>query len=219
MAGNIKKDELSFIRVWEWDSLSSELDHSLWRVTQLLPNSWWMPLCTRHMAYTQFSLTDNNAGQSIHCYFIRFTLTTVTQFKLAFFTRVFHLDDINPRVLADVSWVPWSQAHNYIISLKPAWNSTSGSPLFYSLFFEQWSSFINHCVIKKNKKEAKNKKEKYFSGFKELTVKHTAQQQEQQAVYPLRANLYLICRPIVGTVLLFCLNWWCHCDISSNQED
>lgn len=218
MAGNIKKDELSFIRVWEWDSLSSELDHSLWRVTQLLPNSWWMPLCTRHMAYTQFSLTDNNAGQSIHCYFIRFTLTTVTQFKLAFFTRVFHLDDINPRVLADVSWVPWSQAHNYIISLKPAWNSTSGSPLFYSLFFEQWSSFINHCVIK-NKKKAKNKKEKYFSGFKELTVKHTAQQQEQQAVYPLRANLYLICRPIVGTVLLFCLNWWCHCDISSNQED
>lgn len=218
MAGNIKKDELSFIRVWEWDSLSSELDHSLWRVTQLLPNSWWMPLCTRHMAYTQFSLTDNNAGQSIHCYFIRFTLTTVTQFKLAFFTRVFHLDDINPRVLADVSWVPWSQAHNYIISLKPAWNSTSGSPLFYSLFFEQWSSFINHCVIKK-KKKAKNKKEKYFSGFKELTVKHTAQQQEQQAVYPLRANLYLICRPIVGTVLLFCLNWWCHCDISSNQED
>lgn len=218
MAGNIKKDELSFIRVWEWDSLSSELDHSLLRVTQLLPNSWWMPLCTRHMAYTQFSLTDNNAGQSIHCYFIRFTLTTVTQFKLAFFTRVFHLDDINPRVLADVSWVPWSQAHNYIISLKPAWNSTSGSPLFYSLFFEQWSSFINHCVIKK-KKKAKNKKEKYFSGFKELTVKHTAQQQEQQAVYPLRANLYLICRPIVGTVLLFCLNWWCHCDISSNQED
>lgn len=217
MAGNIKKDELSFIRVWEWDSLSSELDHSLLRVTQLLPNSWWMPLCTRHMAYTQFSLTDNNAGQSIHCYFIRFTLTTVTQFKLAFFTRVFHLDDINPRVLADVSWVPWSQAHNYIISLKPAWNSTSGSPLFYSLFYEQWSSFINHCVIKK--KEAKNKKEKYFSGFKELTVKHTAQQQEQQAVYPLRANLYLICRPIVGTVLLFCLNWWCHCDISSNQED
>lgn len=152
MAGNIKKDELSFIRVWEWDSLSSELDHSLLRVTQLLPNSWWMPLCTRHMAYTQFSLTDNNAGQSIHCYFIRFTLTTVTQFKLAFFTRVFHLDDINPRVLADVSWVPWSQAHNYIISLKPAWNSTSGSPLFYSLFFEQWSSFINHCVIKKKKK-------------------------------------------------------------------
>lgn len=218
MAGNIKKDELSFIRVWEWDSLSSELDHSLLRVTQLLPNSWWMPLCTRHMAYTQFSLTDNNAGQSIHCYFIRFTLTTVTQFKLAFFTRVFHLDDINPRVLADVSWVPWSQAHNYIISLKPAWNSTSGSPLFYSLFFEQWSSFINHCVIKK-KKKAKNKKEKYFSGFKELTVKHTAQQQEQQAVYPLRANLYLICRPVVGTVLLFCLNWWCHCDISSNQED
>lgn len=218
MAGNIKKDELSFIRVWEWDSLSSELDHSLLRVTQLLPNSWWMPLCTRHMAYTQFSLTDNNAGQSIHCYFIRFTLTTVTQFKLAFFTRVFHLDDINPRVLADVSWVPWSQAHNYIISLKPAWNSTSGSPLFYSLFYEQWSSFINHCVIKK-KKKAKNKKEKYFSGFKELTVKHTAQQQEQQAVYPLRANLYLICRPIVGTVLLFCLNWWCHCDISSNQED
>lgn len=218
MAGNIKKDELSFIRVWEWDSLSSELDHSLLRVTQLLPNSWWMPLCTRHMAYTQFSLTDNNAGQSIHCYFIRFTLTTVTQFKFAFFTRVFHLDDINPRVLADVSWVPWSQAHNYIISLKPAWNSTSGSPLFYSLFFEQWSSFINHCVIKK-KKKAKNKKEKYFSGFKELTVKHTAQQQEQQAVYPLRANLYLICRPIVGTVLLFCLNWWCHCDISSNQED
>lgn len=217
MAGNIKKDELSFIRVWEWDSLSSELDHSLLRVTQLLPNSWWMPLCTRHMAYTQFSLTDNNAGQSIHCYFIRFTLTTVTQFKLAFFTRVFHLDDINPRVLADVSWVPWSQAHNYIISLKPAWNSTSGSPLFYSLFYEQWSSFINHCVIKK--KKAKNKKEKYFSGFKELTVKHTAQQQEQQAVYPLRANLYLICRPIVGTVLLFCLNWWCHCDISSNQED
>lgn len=218
MAGNIKKDELSFIRVWEWDSLSSELDHSLLRVTQLLPNSWWMPLCTRHMAYTQFSLTDNNAGQSIHCYFIRFTLTTVTQFKLAFFTRVFHLDDINPRVLADVSWVPWSQAHNYIIRLKPAWNSTSGSPLFYSLFYEQWSSFINHCVIKK-KKKAKNKKEKYFSGFKELTVKHTAQQQEQQAVYPLRANLYLICRPIVGTVLLFCLNWWCHCDISSNQED
>lgn len=218
MAGNIKKDELSFIRVWEWDSLSSELDHSLLRVTQLLPNSWWMPLCTRHMAYTQFSLTDNNAGQSIHCYFIRFTLTTVTQFKLAFFTRVFHLDDINPRVLADVSRVPWSQAHNYIISLKPAWNSTSGSPLFYSLFYEQWSSFINHCVIKK-KKKAKNKKEKYFSGFKELTVKHTAQQQEQQAVYPLRANLYLICRPIVGTVLLFCLNWWCHCDISSNQED
>lgn len=218
MAGNIKKDELSFIRVWEWDSLSSELDHSLLRVTQLLPNSWWMPLCTRHMAYTQFSLTDNNAGQSIHCYFIRFTLTTVTQFKLAFFTRVFHLDDINPRVLADVSWVPWSQAHNYIISLKPAWNSTSGSPLFYSLFYEQWSSFINHCVIKK-KKKAKNKKEKYFSGFKELTVKHTAQQQEQQAVYPLRANLYLICRPVVGTVLLFCLNWWCHCDISSNQED
>lgn len=218
MAGNIKTDELSFIRVWEWDSLSSELDHSLLRVTQLLPNSWWMPLCTRHMAYTQFSLTDNNAGQSIHCYFIRFTLTTVTQFKLAFFTRVFHLDDINPRVLADVSWVPWSQAHNYIISLKPAWNSTSGSPLFYSLFYEQWSSFINHCVIKK-KKKAKNKKEKYFSGFKELTVKHTAQQQEQQAVYPLRANLYLICRPIVGTVLLFCLNWWCHCDISSNQED
>lgn len=217
MAGNIKKDELSFIRVWEWDSLSSELDHSLLRVTQLLPNSWWMPLCTRHMAYTQFSLTDNNAGQSIHCYFIRFTLTTVTQFKLAFFTRVFHLDDINPRVLADVSWVPWSQAHNYIISLKPAWNSTSGSPLFYSLFYEQWSSFINHCVIKK--KKAKNKKEKYFSGFKELTVKHTAQQQEQQAVYPLRANLYLICRPVVGTVLLFCLNWWCHCDISSNQED
>lgn len=152
MAGNIKKDELSFIRVWEWDSLSSELDHSLLRVTQLLPNSWWMPLCTRHMAYTQFSLTDNNAGQSIHCYFIRFTLTTVTQFKLAFFTRVFHLVDINPRVLADVSWVPWSQAHNYIISLKPAWNSTSGSPLFYSLFYEQWSSFINHCVIKKKKK-------------------------------------------------------------------
>lgn len=206
MAGNIKKDELSFIRVWEWDSLSSELDHSLLRVTQLLPNSWWMPLCTRHMAYTQFSLTDNNAGQSIHCYFIRFTLTTVTQFKLAFFTRVFHLDDINPRVLADVSWVPWSQAHNYIISLKPAWNSTSGSPLFHSLFYEQWSSFINHCVIKKKKKKAKNKKEKYFSGFKELTVKHTAQQQEQQAVYPLTANLYLICRPIVGTVLLFCLN-------------
>lgn len=158
MAGNIKKDELSFIRVWEWDSLSSELDHSLLRVTQLLPNSWWMPLCTRHMAYTQFSLTDNNAGQSIHCYFIRFTLTTVTQFKLAFFTRVFHLDDINPRVLADVSWVPWSQAHNYIISLKPAWNSTSGSPLFYSLFFEQWSSFINHCVIKKKKKKLKTKK-------------------------------------------------------------
>lgn len=218
MAGNIKKDELSFIRVWEWDSLSSELDHSLLRVTQLLPNSWWMPLCTRHMAYTQFSLTDNNAGQSIHCYFIRFTLTTVTQFKLAFFTRVFHLDDINPRVLADVSWVPWSQAHNYIISLKPAWNSTSGSPLFYSLFYEQWSSFINHCVIKK-KKKLKTKTEKYFSGFKELTVKHTAQQQEQQAVYPLRANLYLICRPVVGTVLLFCLNWWCHCDISSNQED
>lgn len=217
MAGNIKKDELSFIRVWEWDSLSSELDHSLLRVTQLLPNSWWMPLCTRHMAYTQFSLTDNNTGQSIYCYFIRFTLTTVTEFKLAFFTRVFHLDDINPRVLADVSWVPWSQAHNYIISLKPAWNSTSGSPLFYSLFFEQWSSFINHCVIKKNKKL--KTKEKYFSGFKELTVKHTAQQQEQQAVYPLRANLYLICRPIVGTVLLFCLNWWCHCDISSNQED
>lgn len=158
MAGNIKKDELSFIRVWEWDSLSSELDHSLLRVTQLLPNSWWMPLCTRRMAYTQFSLTDNNAGQSIYCYFIRFTLTTVTQFKLAFFTRVFHLDDINPRVLADVSWVPWSQAHNYIISLKPAWNSTSGSPLFYSLFFERWSSFINHCVLKKNKKLKTKKK-------------------------------------------------------------
>lgn len=157
----MKKDELSFIRVWEWDILSS-VDHSLLRVTQLLLNSWWMLLCTRHMAYwffvvvvlkqeirfessyTQFFLTDNNAGQSIYCYcfFIRLTLTTVTEFKLAFFTRVFHLDDINPRVLADVSWVPWSQAHNYIISLKPAGNSTS-------LSFEQWSSFINHCVIKK----------------------------------------------------------------------
>lgn len=136
-------------------------------------NSWWTPLCTRHMAYwfffllfflkqeislessyRQFSLTDNNAGQSIYCYccFIRFTLTTVTEFKLAFFTRVFHLGDINPRVLADVSWVPWSQAHNYIISLKPVWNSTSDSPLFYSLFFERWSSFINHCVMKKIKR-------------------------------------------------------------------